>query len=91
MTHIELLEQALEKLQFYVNNSGLLYPNLEDNIKDYLIKNAESTKFSNIIEEVPCKTNPNAPHGFDRSSSHSLGRYVCECENWIPEEDDDGC
>ena len=37
--------------------------------------------------EVPCKEHPDAPHGFDRTSSHSLGRYVCECEGWI--EDDE--
>lgn len=36
--------------------------------------------------EVPCKEHPDAPHGFDRTSSHSLGRYVCECEGWS--EDD---
>ena len=36
--------------------------------------------------EVPCKTHPDAPHGFDRTSSHSLGRYVCECEGWIEDE-----
>lgn len=38
------------------------------------------------IEEVPCKTHPDAPHGFDRTSSHSLGRYVCECEGWSEDE-----
>lgn len=35
--------------------------------------------------EVQCKTHPDAPHGFDRNSSLSLGRYVCECENWEPD------
>ena len=29
-----------------------------------------------------CKTDPNAPHGFLRNASHTLGRYVCECEYW---------
>jgi hypothetical protein len=29
-----------------------------------------------------CKQHPDAPHGFDRKSSHSVGRYVCECEGW---------
>ena len=32
--------------------------------------------------KVPCKTHPDAPHGFCRNSSHSEGRYVCECEHW---------
>ena len=34
--------------------------------------------------EVPCKTHPDAPHGFMRSDSHEEGRYVCECEYWEP-------
>lgn len=38
-------------------------------------------------QEVPCKDHPDAPHGFDRNASHSLGRYVCECEGWTPDED----
>ena len=33
-----------------------------------------------------CLLDPLAPHGFDRSSSHSLGRYVCLCES-IAKED----
>ena len=33
-------------------------------------------------DKVPCKTHPDAPHGFCRNSSHSEGRYVCECEHW---------
>jgi hypothetical protein len=35
--------------------------------------------------EPRCKTHPDAPHGFDRVSSHSEGRYVCECESWEPD------
>lgn len=34
--------------------------------------------------EVPCKTDPRAPHGFDRNASHNADRYVCECEGWEP-------
>ena len=37
-----------------------------------------------MTEEVPCKTHPDAPHGFDRNASHSADRYVCECEGWEP-------
>ena len=33
---------------------------------------------------VQCSDHPDAPHGFDRTSSHSLGRYVCVCEGWVP-------
>ena len=35
-----------------------------------------------VTGEVPCKTDPRAPHGFDRNASHSADRYVCECEGW---------
>jgi hypothetical protein len=35
-------------------------------------------------ETPPCKTDPRAPHGFDRNASHSADRYVCECEGWEP-------
>lgn len=37
-------------------------------------------------EEPRCNPHPDAPHGFDRNSSHTLGRYVCDCEGWSPEE-----
>ena len=33
-----------------------------------------------------CSDHPDAPHGFDRSSSHSSGRYVCDCEGWKPDD-----
>lgn len=36
-------------------------------------------------DQVPCKLHPDAPHGFDRNLSHTLDRYVCECEHWSPE------
>jgi hypothetical protein len=35
-------------------------------------------------ETPECKTDPRAPHGFDRNASHSADRYVCECEGWEP-------
>lgn len=35
-------------------------------------------------DDVPCKSHPDAPHGFCRDASHSLDRYVCECEFWEP-------
>jgi hypothetical protein len=35
------------------------------------------------VGEVPCSTHPDAPHGFDRTASHSLDRYVCDCEGWV--------
>jgi hypothetical protein len=42
-----------------------------------------------VTTEVPCKTHPDAPHGFDRNASHSADRYVCECESWEPVVVDD--
>jgi hypothetical protein len=38
-------------------------------------------------ETPECKTDPRAPHGFDRNASHSADRYVCECEGWEPPPD----
>ena len=34
------------------------------------------------MNEITCKTHPDAPHGFLRNASHTEGRYVCECEYW---------
>jgi hypothetical protein len=39
-----------------------------------------------VTPEVCCKTDPRAPHGFDRNACHSADRYVCECEGWEPKE-----
>lgn len=46
----------------------------------------DSTKLS---EALSCNTHPSAPHGFNRDSSYSRGRYVCDCEGWIPYADED--
>jgi len=59
---------------------------LYDKVKMEMFK--ASSKLEGIDyedKEVPCKEHPDAPHGFDRNSSLSLGRYVCECENWEPD------
>ena len=37
-------------------------------------------------KQPECNPHPDAPHGFNRESSHSLGRYVCDCEGWEPEQ-----
>lgn len=82
----ELLKKALEKLRFYSEDIGNLYPSLEDEIEIYL----ESEKYSNELSTnlVPCRTDQQATHGFDIDSSRSCGRYVCLCEGLVP---DDGC
>lgn len=36
---------------------------------------------------MPCNPHPDAPHGFDRNSSHGEDRYVCDCEHWNPPGD----
>lgn len=38
-------------------------------------------------DQVPHNPHPKAPHGFDRGNAHSLGRYVCYCENWAPAQE----
>ena len=53
---------------------------------DTLTATSELDRIENT-QEVSCKDHPDAPHGFDRNSSHALGRYVCECEGWEPEDD----
>ena len=35
--------------------------------------------------EGECSKHPCAPHGFNRNSSHSEDRYVCDCEGWSPD------
>lgn len=37
-----------------------------------------------MTTEPACSTDPDAPHGFNRSASHAEGRYVCDCEVWVP-------
>lgn len=34
-----------------------------------------------------CNPHPDAPHGFDRNSSATEDRYVCDCEHWMPPDD----
>ena len=36
------------------------------------------------MSNVPCKTHPDAPHGFLRNASHEADQYVCECAFWKP-------
>ena len=47
--------------------------------------NAMVDKKRKALEQPECNQHPDAPHGFNRESSHSLGRYVCDCEGWEPE------
>lgn len=42
-----------------------------------------------LKEKIVCKDHPDAPHGFLRGASLVADRYVCECEFWEPEEEED--
>ena len=44
------------------------------------------SRYYNEAGEVVCDEHPDAPHGFNRNASHNEGRYVCDCEYWVPEE-----
>ena len=35
-----------------------------------------------------CSDHPDAPHGFNRSASHAEGRYVCDCEGWVFDDEE---
>jgi len=56
-------------------------------LQDWLEKNKQTTSRSEVTPEVCCKTDPRAPHGFDRNASHNADRYVCECEGWEPPQE----
>ena len=64
-----------------------IYEELYEIVKMEMFK--ASSKLEDIDyedQEVPCKTHPDAPHGFLRNESLTQNRYVCECEYWEPEE-----
>ena len=71
------LQAAVDALNRYEHDTG---------VQDWVVVElraalAQQTEPDN---KVPCSTHPDAPHGFDRTASHSLDRYVCECESWSP-------
>ena len=37
-----------------------------------------------VVGNTTCNPHPDAPHGLARNASHAEGRYVCECEGWMP-------
>jgi hypothetical protein len=39
-----------------------------------------------LAKQQDCNQHPDAPHGFNRNASHDAGRYVCECEGWMPKQ-----
>jgi hypothetical protein len=96
---ITALRQALEEKRepvFWSVATGWVYDN--DISQDHVDETAkqELEPVVNIVtglrlkepEDVSCKTHPDAPHGFDRNMSHTLDRYVCECEYWEPADNE---
>jgi hypothetical protein len=65
---------------------GKLYRKLVAQISE--MRGALPTDYSTKQVVGKCKNHPEAPHGFDRNSSHSEDRYVCECEHWTPSNHD---
>ena len=65
---------------------------------EWLCEELNSVKISRIdlqsclddwraISPAPqCNSDPEAPHGFDRSASQDEDRYVCECEGWVADD-----
>lgn len=75
MTKDEALKLALEALERSME-AGLTGIKVDEAI----------TALHQALLQPECNQHPDAPHGFNRESSHSLGRYVCDCEGWDPEE-----
>ena len=85
MTTEETLDLALEVLQI---NLKLLekinpYKGQEDLLSDSLdLTHKAITAIKQARSAPVCNPHPKAPHGFNRSASHSADRYVCDCEGW---------
>jgi len=78
-------------VKYLKDGEGVRYELQDDNrtlkiFVDALTATHELDRVENT-QEVPCKEHPDAPHGFDRNSSHAMDRYVCECECWEPEDE----
>jgi len=76
-------------VKYLKDGEGVRYALQDDNrtlkiFIDTLTATHELDRIENT-QEVPCKTHPDAPHGFDRNASLSMDRYVCECEYWEPD------
>jgi hypothetical protein len=77
----EALRQALD-LQTAIERGTKAWADVPDATE--WVDELRGKDTTEVTTEVPCKTRPDAPHGFDRNASHSADRYVCECEGWEP-------
>jgi hypothetical protein len=91
MSQIKAMQLALDALLSHVS----AYPYMD---KGYMVDAREALRGALAenamqqhadayqgMEQPTCNPHPLAPHGFNRNSSHSLGRYMCECEGWESE------
>ena len=75
-----------DRVEFYETVVDIFCGSMTDQCDKWEKEKTSGVFPDDLINEVPCKTHPDAPHGFLRQASHAAGRYVCECEHWEPEE-----
>jgi hypothetical protein len=81
----EALQLALNALEAISDEMtvGDRFTNAGQHLLDALMPARAAIANAKIAKNEPvCNPHPKAPHGFSRNSSHSLNRYVCECEGW---------
>jgi hypothetical protein len=75
MTKDEALDLALEALEALEKSIAITMANID-------LRNKAITAIKQARSAPVCNPHPKAPHGFNRSASHSADRYVCDCEGW---------
>ena len=78
MTNIDTMKLALDALETLDCGDSYKTHNAATALRQ-AISEAEQA-------EGKCNPHPDAPHGFDRNASHNMGRYVCDCEGWSPDD-----
>ena len=74
MNKLQTVRDALEKAKRQV---------IHANVAPHGCINEAISIVKQMMQAEPvCNPHPKAPHGFSRNSSHTAGRYVCECEGW---------
>lgn len=71
-------QQRISELESVIKSHGIPVKTMTGGVAHYC------TGIYDAKEQIraTCNPHPDAPHGFDRNSSHSEDRYVCECEFW---------
>ena len=78
------MDAEMQSLQEAQEKRSVIVSNREARQERIATKVAASSAKSDQAPD--CSTHPDAPHGFNRNASHSLDRYVCDCEGWKPDE-----